>query len=113
MYLNNEPFQRVKAQTKKIELRLYDEKRQLLKENDFIEFTNRTTLEKITVQIIRLHRYTNFEELYKYFDKISIGYDESDTAHYQDMEQYYSMEEQEKYGVIGIEIELICERANT
>lgn len=26
MYLNNEPFQRVKAQTKKIELRLYDEK---------------------------------------------------------------------------------------
>lgn len=51
MNLNNGPFSRIKDGTKTIELRLNDEKRQLLKENDFIEFTNRVTLEKVIVKI--------------------------------------------------------------
>lgn len=51
MNLNNGPFNRIKGGTKTIELRLNDEKRQLLKEKDFIEFTNRATLENIIVQI--------------------------------------------------------------
>ncbi len=52
MNLNDSPFNRIKNGTKTIELRLNDEKRQLLKENDFIEFINRVTLEKIIVQIV-------------------------------------------------------------
>lgn len=109
MNLNNEPFQNIKNRTKTIELRLNDEKRQLLKENDFIEFTNRVTLESITVQILDLYKYPNFEELYKHFDKISMGYDKEDEANFQDMEQYYSKKEQEKYGVVGIKIKVIEE----
>ena len=46
MNLNNSPFHRIKDRTKTIELRLNDEKRQLLKEHDTIEFTNRATSEK-------------------------------------------------------------------
>ena len=101
MNLNNGPFNRIKDGTKTIELRLNDEKRQLLKENDFIEFTNRVTLEKIIVKI---------EGLYKHFDKISMGYDINDIANPEDMEKYYSKEEQEKYGVVGIEIRVIEDR---
>lgn len=41
MKLNNEPFERIKNGTKTIELRLNDEKGQLLKIKDLIEFTNR------------------------------------------------------------------------
>lgn len=72
MNLNNNPFNLIKNGTKTIELRLNDEKRQLLKENDFIEFTNRVTLEKIIVKIEGLYKYSNFKELYKHFDKIAI-----------------------------------------
>ncbi len=107
MKLNDGPFKRIKDGTKTIELRLNDEKRQLLSENDLIEFTNRTTLESIIVEIVGLYKYPSFDELYKHFDKISMGYDKNDIANPKDMEQYYSKEEQEKYGVIGIAIKVI------
>lgn len=107
MNINNNPFNRIKAGTKTVELRLNDEKRQLLKEKDLIEFTNRTTLESLTVEIEALYKYSNFDELYKYFDKISMGYDSHETANPKDMEKYYSKEEQDKYGVVGIKIKLI------
>lgn len=46
-------------------------------------------------------------ELYKHFNKVSMGYKKSELADPKDMEKYYSKEEQAKYGVVGIEIELI------
>ena len=109
MNLHNEPFNRFKDGTKTIEMRLNDEKRQLLKEKDLIEFTNRTTLETILVEIIKLYHFANFDELYKNFDKVSLGYDKNDIANPKDMEKYYSKEEQDKYGVIAIEVKLIDE----
>lgn len=36
-----------------------------------------------------------------------MGYDNEDIADSKDMEKYYSKEEQDKYGVIGIKIKLI------
>ena len=107
MNVNNIPFNLIKNGTKTIELRLNDEKRQLLKEKDLIEFTNRTTLEVIMVEVVKLYKYSNFGELYKHFDKISMGYDKDDIANPKDMEKYYSKEEQDKYGVVGIEIRVI------
>lgn len=43
--------------TKTIELGLNDEKRQLLKIKDLIEFTNRTNDEKMLVEIENLYHY--------------------------------------------------------
>lgn len=62
------------------------------------------------VHIVRLYKYSSFEELYKHFDKIAMGYDKDDIANPKDMEKYYSKEEQDKYGVIGIEIRVIEDR---
>lgn len=107
MKLHNQPFEKIKSGTKTIELRLNDEKRQLLKIKDIIEFTNRQTLEKILVEIEELHKYPSCEELYKHFDKISMGYNENEEANPKDMEEYYSKEEQDKYGVVGIKIKRI------
>lgn len=81
-----------------------------MKIKDLIEFTNRTTLEVITVEVVGLYKYLNFQELYKYFDKIAMGYDKDDIVNPKDMEKYYSKEEQEKYGVIGIEVRVIEDR---
>ena len=107
MRLHNSPFNLIKSGTKTIELRLNDEKRSLIKVGDKIEFTNRITEEKIVVEVIKLHKYDSFVELYKHFDKVSMGYDEDEEADPKDMEQYYSKDEQDKYGVLGIEIKLI------
>lgn len=107
MKLNNAPFIKIKSGKKTVELRLYDEKRQKLKNGDKIEFTNIKTGETLVCNVKRLHVFPSFEELYEHFDKISIGYDEDETADFKDMEKYYSKEDENKYGTVGIEIELI------
>ena len=106
MRLHNKPFELIKNGTKTIELRLNDEKRQKIKIGDNIKFENRSTGEIIEVKVLNIHNYPSFEELYKNFDKVSLGYLENEEANHNDMELYYSKEEQEKYGVIGIEIKL-------
>lgn len=107
MKLKDKPFKSIKAGTKTIELRLYDEKRKLLNVGDVIEFTNIDTKEVIKAEILQLHRFNNFDDLYKHFNKISMGYEENEVAKPSDMEEYYSKEEQQEYGVVGIEIKLL------
>ena len=107
MRLHDEPFQLIKSGTKTIELRLYDEKRQEIQVGDKIEFTNRVTGEKQLTKVIAMHIYSSFADLYKDYDKVSMGYRENEEAKPEDMELYYPKDEQEKYGVVGIEIELI------
>ena len=107
MKLRDKPFKSIKAGTKTIELRLYDEKRKLLNAGDVIEFTNIDTKEVIKVEILQLHRFNNFDDLYKHFNKISMGYEVNEVANPSDMEEYYSKEEQQEYGVVGIEIKVL------
>jgi ASC-1-like (ASCH) protein len=104
MKLDSKYFDKIKDGTKTIELRLYDEKRSKIKENDIIEFTNRDTNKKLCVQVLKLYRFKNFKELYECFNKTSIGYNEDEIANPEDMNQFYSKEEQDKYGVVAIEI---------
>lgn len=54
------------------------------------------------IKIENLYHYPFFEELYKKFDKVTMEYDEDEIADSKDMEEYYSPEEQFKYGVLGI-----------
>ena len=108
MNLNNGPYNKIDSGIKTVELRLYDEKRQLLKVNDYIEFTNRKDKRKLIALIEDLKVYKNFDELYKDYDKVSMGYDEKDVANPDDMKQYYPDSEQDKYGVIAIKIKKIA-----
>ena len=107
MKLHNDPFNLIKSGTKTIELRLNDLKRQKIKVGDLIEFTNRVTDEKMLVRVIDLIKFNSFSDLYKNFSKVSMGYREDEEANPSDMELYYSLEEQEKYGVLAIKIEMI------
>lgn len=107
MKLNKEPYEAVSAGTKTIEMRLNDEKRKKINVGDIIEFTNVVNSKKVKVEVVALHKEKSFEELYKKFNKISLGYAEHEIALYTDMEQYYLKAEIEKYGVVGIEIKLI------
>ena len=102
MKLQNEPFKQIKKQIKKIEIRLNDEKRKIFEINDYIEFTNITTLEIMFVKITNLYHFKNFEDLFNYFDKSTLG-----CGSYEEMYKYYSREEEKKYGVLGIEIKVL------
>ena len=78
-----------------------------MKAGDLLEFTSRATGEKILTKIKAMHIYKSFAELYQNFDKVAMGYSLDEEAKPEDMEIYYSKEDQEKYGVVGIEIELM------
>lgn len=95
--------------TKRIEIRLNDEKRQLIKIGDIIEFKKEPELnESFKAKVIGLLKYNTFEDMFKDFD-ISILSDKSMTKEklINVLEQFYTKEKQTQYGVLGIRIELI------
>ena len=98
-------FDKIKEGTKDIEVRLYDEKRQLINIGDTIEFECMDTKEIIKVSVIALHRFNTFKELFSHFDNTRLGLSKDEDISI--MNKFYSPEEQQKYGVIGIEIKLI------
>ncbi len=106
MKLQSVPFEMIKSGEKTIELRLNDEKRQHIKIGDKIVFTNTANRETLNTTVAKLHRFNSFDELYKSLPLLQCGYtsENVDKATPSDMEQYYSLEEQKKYGVVGIEL---------
>ena len=109
MKLHHSPFEKIKSGTKTIELRLLDEKRRKIKAGDTIAFTDTETGERLCAEVIALHRFASFKELYGALPLTSCGYTEDEllTALPSDMEKYYSVSDQEKYGVVGIELALL------
>ena len=110
MNLNDAPFRMIKSGEKTIELRLYDEKRRTVKVGDIIEFALMGNLsERLTAQVTDLHVFQSFEELYHELPLLKCGYTVHNigTASPDDMDIYYSKDEQQKYGVVGIELRLV------
>ena len=101
MKLQVSPFERIKDGSKTVEFRLFDEKRQLIKIGDQIEFSKLPELEeKILVEVLDIYKDKSFEDLFKkLFD------DEDEVKRKTNaMLQYYTHEEEKKYGVCGIKI---------
>ncbi len=111
MKLAPSPYAMIASGKKTIELRLYDEKRSQIEVGDFIVFTNLLDGESVKANVLALHRFKNFEELYNCLPLLKCGYTEENvsTANYCDMNIYYSYEKQLKYGVVGIEFCLLNE----
>ena len=74
MNLNPEPFAMIRSGQKTIELRLNDEKRQSIKVGDIIELTQIETGEKLTAEVIAIHRFDSFAELYQKLPLLKCGY---------------------------------------
>ena len=99
-------FDFIKDGTKRIELRLFDEKRQQININDIIEFKREPEqIDSLKVKVIGLLRYRSFEDLFEDFP-IEILADNSMTKNelLNVLEEFYTPEKQEKYGVLGIKI---------
>lgn len=105
MNLQPKYFDFIKNGTKRIELRLYDEKRRRIELGDVIEFA-KSDDEKLEAEVVGLLRYRTFEELFNDFSidvlaDASMTKDEVLAA----LSEFYTPEEQAKYGVVGIRIE--------
>lgn len=107
MNLQPKYFDFIKDGTKRIELRLYDEKRRSIQLGDIIEFA-KSDDEKFKAEVVGLLRYSSFADLFEDFD-ISILADSSMTKQelLEVLGEFYSEEKQAEFGVIGIRIKII------
>lgn len=109
MKLLPEYFDYIKNGTKRIEIRINDEKRQKLKLGDIIIFEKQSeNKEYLNTKVKSLYKYNNINELIDNFD-IALLLDKNITKKelINIFNDIYSKEKQDKYGILAIEIELI------
>lgn len=105
MRLKKEPFDAILRKDKTVEMRLLDEKRRGLSRGDEIEFVCEENGRKMSAVVAKVYKFRDFEELYASLPAAAIGYKgREESADYRDMYAYYSENDIEKYGVVGIEL---------
>ena len=102
MKLSPEAFAAFKNGGKRVEMRLFDEKRQKIRAGDEIIFGCPQS-GRIKVTVEGLKTFENFSALYACCSARELGYKEGDCPRPEDMNAYYSLSEQKKYGVLAIE----------
>ena len=108
MKLQPKYFDFVRNGSKRIELRLFDDKRKAILLGETIKFLKEPgKTENLEVTVTGLLRYSKFEDLIKDFD-ISVLADSSITKEdlLNDLEKFYSKKDQENFGVLGIRFKL-------
>ena len=104
--LATEPFNAIISGNKTIESRLYDAKRQKIQIGDRIIFTNRDNSEQtVTTEVVGLLRYATFRDLFSHNNPRKFGGDNVEWLENQ-ISEFYSIEDQKIYGVIGIEFKV-------
>ena len=107
MNLQPKYFDFMKEGTKRIELRLYDEKRSQIELGGIIEFS-KSENDKLKAEVIGLLRYNSFKDLFEDFD-ISILADASMTKEelLSVLSEFYAPKKQAEYGVVGIRLKIL------
>jgi len=107
MKLSAGHFEKTAQGRKVIESRLFDEKRRKINTGDRIEFSSGDGLtKKIVVKVKALYRYGSFEDLFSDFPPEYFG-GVSKKELSEEIHGFYSTEEEQRYGVVGIKIELL------
>ncbi len=108
MKLGEEPFIAIKENRKVIESRLYDEKRQVISLGDTITFIHNEDVEQKTTRVVTgLLRYQYFKQLFEDHEAALFGGERNTAQLLQQIKQFYSDTDEEKYGVVGIRLALI------
>ena len=101
MNLQSKYFNYIKSGTKRVELRLFDEKRQNINLGDMIEFSDGN--ESLKVEVVGLLRYKSFQDLLADFDTTLLADASMTKTELLDaLQEFYSPEAQSQYGVVGI-----------
>ena len=106
MRLHERPFRKIQEGKQVIESRLNDEKRQEIKVGDHIMFALRPDfVEKVEVEVFELIHAPTFTELFATRPLEEFGIADSSTV--TNMYEYYSKEDEAKFGVLGIKFKLL------
>jgi ASC-1-like (ASCH) protein len=106
MRLHPEPFRRIQDGTQMIESRLNDEKRLEIKVGDHIIFSLRPDfIEMVEVEVTELLHAPTFGELFKMRPLSEFAMENMEEA--ETMYEYYSKEDEAKFGVLGIKFKKI------
>ncbi len=109
MKLREKYFNMIKDGKKIYEIRLNDEKRQLINVGDIIVFRKETNLdEKVDTVVKDLIYFNSFKEMAKTLPIEKVGFinknvEEVVDAYY----EFYTVEDEVKYGVIAIKVKLL------
>lgn len=107
MGLQPEYFNDVKNGNKKYELRLNDEKRKLIKKGDIITFLKEPDrIDGIDTTVTDLVYFNNFAEVVENIDVNLLAFNKTKEDLIKDLNKYYSVEKQNEYGVVAIEVSI-------
>lgn len=98
-------FKAMKNKEKDIELRLNDEKRRKINIDDIIIFTHVDTGEELRTKVVNLYQFDSFKKMFSSLDNNRFGLNKNDT--FEIMYNFYTKDEEKKYGGLAIEIKLI------
>ena len=107
MRLKDDIFDLVKYGTKRVELRLYDEKRKQIKENDIISFSKVSDEnKKIYAKVLKIDIYDSFNELINNYALEEMYFKDSSKEELTKLfNSIYSKDEQDTYKVCAIRFE--------
>lgn len=101
MQVSSVPFEKIRNGRKVIESRLYDAKRQAINLDDEILFSQQDSDIRIATKVIGILRYSYFYQLFADHDPKLFGGENEDEL-LKEIKQFYSDEDEVKYGVVGI-----------
>lgn len=103
-HLNPEPYNLIDSGKKTIEVRVNDQKRRQIKVGDELHFINRSDEAKVLkTEAVALYVYPSFDELFSAHPPESFGA-ASKNELLEAVYRYYTPEQETKYGVVGIEL---------
>ena len=106
-HLASVPFAAIKSGNKVIESRLYDEKRRQIQLGDELLFVSREDPNQtVEAKVVGLLRYETFKDLFSHNKPEKFGNSSVDSLEKQ-ISEFYNLDEQKRYGVLGIEFALI------
>ena len=106
MKVQTKYYNLLKSGFKTIELRLWDEKRRQIKPGDQITFSDLSSPnDTFVAEVLALHHANSFDELCKTFQPIQAGFTTKEEL-IDCLQEFYTPNDQKKYGVVGIEIKL-------
>lgn len=107
MKLATEPYNKIASGKKVIESRLFDDKRKQITIGDKIVFSENDKPENsVTTEVKGLLRYQTFKELFADHEPSFFG-EESRVFLLNQIKQFYSDDDEQKYGVVGIRLQLL------
>ena len=107
MKVQTKYYNLLKAGIKTVELRLWDEKRQLIQVGDEITFSDLSNPDDTFVaRVLALHRANSFDKLCDTVSPAQAGFATKEEL-IDCLREFYTPQDQTQYGVVGIEIKKI------